>query len=73
MPVDFGGRLAKLLGEEVHKILHEVTLTHEKILSYRKAVTFKLEFVKKYCNQRLIGHLVGVIDPLIQFCIGVYR
>ena len=46
MLVDLGGRVGKFNGEVVHKALHEVTLTHEKILP--ETATMAFEFVLEF-------------------------
>ena len=63
--IDLGCRLSQLFGQKIHQVLHEVTLTHQKIFADRKTVAFKLKFVKEYLYQRLISYLICMIDPFI--------
>ena len=63
--IDLRRRLSQLFRQQIHQVLHEVSLSHEEVLSDREAMSFKFEFVKKDLNQRFVGYLVGVVYPFV--------
>lgn len=63
---DFSGWLAKLLRQQVHQVLHKVTLSHQQVLANRQRVTLKLELLEQDGHERLVCDLVCVLHPLVE-------
>ena len=56
----------ELLSKQVHKILHKITLAHQKVLSDRIAVTFELELLEKDFDKRRVSNFIRIVNPIIK-------
>ena len=64
--VDVRRTFSELIGEKVDKVLHEVTLGHEKVLTDVRAVPLQLVFSEENVQKLLVCLLVRSLHPLLQ-------
>ena len=58
--------LLKLLSQKIHEVLHQVSLSHEQVLTDVNTVTLKLVLLKHDLEQCLVCLYASIFDPLGQ-------
>lgn len=65
---DLLGLFVKLISEQVHEVLHQVTLSHQQILLKVDAVLLKVVALLQDLQQLSVSLLASFLDPLLQLC-----
>ena len=66
MLVDVRRTFGQLVGEQIDQVLHEIPLSHQKVLANVRAVPLKLVLREENVQKLLIGLLVRRLNPLLQ-------
>ena len=66
MLVDVRRTFGQLVGEQIDQVLHEIPLSHQKVLANVRAVPLKLVLREENVQKLLVCLLMRRLNPLLQ-------